>query len=272
MNDALSAQQIAERLREEVPGLQVECVLRTASTNADLLQRLPLLDAPLLLAAEEQTAGRGRAGRSWLAQPHASLTFSLAWPFFRRDISGLLGLPLAVGVAVAGALSEFGIAATLKWPNDIQLGEAKLGGILIETGLVKKAGHRQPWAVIGIGLNIALTAEMQSRIGREAAHMPQLLDRRNALLAALAGRLADMLPRFDADGFAPFADSWNQLHAHAGKEVGILDDGRPARQGVAVGVDQSGRLLLDTATGRIAVTAGDVSLRPSPVPGATAGT
>lgn len=262
MNDALSPKEIATHLGDAAAAIAIECLARTGSTNADLLQRLPHLDSPLLLVAEVQTAGRGRAGRSWLAEPHASLTFSLAWPFFRRDISGLLGLPLAVGVAVADTLAGFGVAASLKWPNDVQLGQAKLGGILIETGSVQRAGYRQPWAVIGIGLNIALTPPMLAEIGREAAQMPQLLGRRNAVLGALAARLAQVLPRFDADGFAPFADGWNRLHAHAGQQVCIVDHGAVLQQGLAAGVDANGCLLLDTAAGRIVITAGDVSLRP----------
>jgi BirA family biotin operon repressor/biotin-[acetyl-CoA-carboxylase] ligase len=264
MNYALSPKEIATHLGDAAAAIAIECLARTGSTNADLLQRLPHLDSPLLLVAEEQTAGRGRAGRSWLAEPHASLTFSLAWPFFRRDISGLLGLPLAVGVAVADTLAGFGVAASLKWPNDVQLGQAKLGGILIETGSVQRAGYRQPWAVIGIGLNIALTPPMLAEIGHEAAQMPQLLGRRNAVLGALAARLAQVLPRFDADGFAPFADGWNRLHAHAGQQVCIVDQGAVLQQGLAAGVDVNGCLLLDTAAGRIVITAGDVSLRPGP--------
>ena len=239
----------------------IECVAETGSTNADLLQRLPQLDSPLLLAAEMQTAGRGRAGRTWLAEPHASLTFSLAWPFFRRDIGGLLGLPLAVGVGVADTLAEFGVAASLKWPNDIQLDEAKLGGILIETGVVRRAGYAQTWAVIGIGLNIALTPSILAGIGRKAAQMPQLLGQRNAVLGGLAARLAQVLPNFDANGFAFFAERWNRLHAHAGQQVSVIDHGVMLHQGQAAGVDDNGCLLLDTPAGRVVVSAGDVSLR-----------
>src|SRR5690606_1293455 len=102
----------------------------------------------------------------------SSLTFSLAWPFFRRQIGGLLGLPLAVGVAVAQALAEFDVAVTLKWPNDVQIGDAKVGGILIETGVVRNAGHAQPWAVLGIGLNIALASDVQAQLGRAVGQLP----------------------------------------------------------------------------------------------------
>ncbi len=119
-------------------------------------------------------------------------------------------------------------------------------------------------AIIGIGLNIAVTPTMLAGIGRAAAQMPQLLGQRNAVLGALAARLAQTLPDFDAHGFPPFAESWNNLHAHAGQHVSILDHGVVLQQGRAAGVDASGCLLLDTPSGRIVVTAGDVSLRPAP--------
>ena len=81
-------------------GVAVEVVRETGSTNADLLARAPRLAQPVLLVAEHQTAGRGRAGRSWLSAPDHSLTFSLAWRF-ADGLRGLAGLPLAVGVALA---------------------------------------------------------------------------------------------------------------------------------------------------------------------------
>ena len=81
-------------------GVAVEVVLETGSTNADLLARAPSLSAPVLLVAEHQTAGRGRAGRSWLSSPGHSLTFSLAWKF-GGGLQKLTGLPLAIGTALA---------------------------------------------------------------------------------------------------------------------------------------------------------------------------
>ncbi|MDF4215328.1 biotin--[acetyl-CoA-carboxylase] ligase, partial [Bacillus amyloliquefaciens] len=84
-------------------GVAVDVVAQTGSTNADLLARAATLEAPLLLVAEHQTAGRGRAGRSWLSSPEGSLTFSLAWKFDGGP-QALVGLPLAIGVALAETL------------------------------------------------------------------------------------------------------------------------------------------------------------------------
>jgi len=239
-------------------GVAVEVVAQTGSTNADLLARASTLAAPLLLIAEHQSAGRGRAGRSWLSSPEGSLTFSLAWRFDGGP-QALLGLPLAVGVALADTLGTLGQQVQLKWPNDVLKDGDKLAGILIETQSAPGGGT---WTVIGIGLNLLMPDEMEAQLGRSAAGMPWLarMDR-DALMAALLDGLADCLREFTARGFAAFSARWNLRHAWQGETVVLLDGGVVRHEGRAAGVDDSGRLLLDTAEGRITVMAGDVSLR-----------
>jgi len=239
-------------------GVAVEAVAQTGSTNADLLARAGTLAAPLLLIAEHQSAGRGRAGRSWLSSPEGSLTFSLAWRFDGGP-QALLGLPLAVGVALADTLGTLGQQVQLKWPNDVLKDGDKLAGILIETQSAPGGGT---WTVIGIGLNLLMPDEMEAQLGRSAAGMPWLarMDR-DALMAALLDGLADCLREFTARGFAAFSARWNLRHAWQGETVVLLDGGVVRHEGRAAGVDDSGRLLLDTDEGRITVMAGDVSLR-----------
>jgi BirA family biotin operon repressor/biotin-[acetyl-CoA-carboxylase] ligase len=254
----LTAAGIAARAADPA-GVAVEVVPETGSTNADLMARAAAgsLAGPVLLLALQQTAGRGRAGRSWLSSAGHSLTFSLAWRFTGPP-QRLSGLPLAVGVAVAEALARLAVPVQLKWPNDIYKDGAKLAGILIET----QTGAGATWAVIGIGLNLVLPDQLEAQIGREAASAPWLarMDR-NELMAALLDSLAATLRHFEAHGFVPFAARWNLLHAWAGRPVRILDQGKVLQQGVAAGVDDTGRLLLDTDQGRVAISAGDVSLR-----------
>lgn len=241
-------------------GIAVEVVAETGSTNADLLARSAGLSGPTVRIAGQQSAGRGRAGRPWLSAPGATLMFSLAWPF-TAPLHGLTGLPLAVGVALAEALTELGVPVTLKWPNDLLKDGSKLAGILIETQAVPACA--QVWAVIGVGLNLLMPDRLEMQIGRSVAAAPWLAQMdRNRLMAALLNRLAAMLAEFSGVGFAGFAARWNRLHAHQGLPVDILDAGRVLHQGLAAGVDDSGRLLLDTATGRLAIVSGDVSLRP----------
>jgi len=239
-------------------GVAVEVVAQTGSTNADLLARAGTLAAPLLLIAEHQSAGRGRAGRSWLSSPEGSLTFSLAWRFDGGP-QALLGLPLAVGVALADTLGTLGQQVQLKWPNDVLKDGDKLAGILIETQSAPGGGT---WCVIGIGLNLLMPDEMEAQLGRSAAGMPWLarMDR-DTLMAALLDGLAGCLREFTARGFAAFSARWNLRHAWQGETVVLLDGGVVRHEGRAAGVDDSGRLLLDTDEGRITVMAGDVSLR-----------
>lgn len=243
--------------RRSNSGVAVEVVRETGSTNADLLARAPRLDGPTLLVAEHQSAGRGRAGRSWLSSPGDSLTFSLAWKF-EGPLPRLTGLPLAVGVALADALAACGVQVQLKWPNDVLKDGNKLAGVLIET----QSAPNGIWAVIGIGLNLRMPDELEARIGREAAAAPWLarMDR-DELMAILLDSLAATLRTFDKAGFGTFCARWNRLHAWQGRQVAILDDGTLLHEGIAAGVDDSGRLLLDSAAGRTAVLAGDVSLR-----------
>ncbi|MBV8666607.1 MAG: biotin--[acetyl-CoA-carboxylase] ligase [Burkholderiaceae bacterium] len=252
----LSADSISALCRPAAQQVAIRVVAETGSTNADLMAEVEHLGCPTFLVAEAQTAGKGRAGRAWHAIPGATLTFSLAWKF-NVPAQALLGMPLAVGVAVAGALAEFGIGVQLKWPNDILLGGRKLGGILIESA---NAGAHI-WAVIGIGINMQVPEELARRIGQAAAAAPDLQAQRERALASLLSHLAEALLQFEQHGFAAFQARWNALHAYRDVEVDIVEQGRILQQGRAIGVDDSGRLLLATPQGQVAVLAGDVSLR-----------
>ncbi|CAN7574266.1 biotin--[acetyl-CoA-carboxylase] ligase [Massilia sp. LjRoot122] len=251
----MKAERIAALARA---GVAVEVVLETGSTNADLLARAAQLTEPVLLVAEHQTAGRGRAGRSWLSSSDNSLTFSLAWKFDGGP-QVLSGLPLAVGVALGDALAQLGVQVQLKWPNDVLKDGAKLAGILIETQSAPGGGT---WAVIGIGLNLIMPDEVEALLGRSAAGAPWLARmEREVLMAALLDALAEALRLFARQGFGAFSARWNLRHAWQGQTVVILDNGQVLQEGLAAGVDDAGRLLLDTAEGRTTVLAGDVSLR-----------
>jgi BirA family biotin operon repressor/biotin-[acetyl-CoA-carboxylase] ligase len=255
----MNAQRIMALSRAGALGqVSVEVVAETGSTNADLLARAPRLASAVLLVAEHQTAGRGRAGRSWLSAPGHSLTFSLAWKF-DGGLHRLTGLPLAVGTALAETLGRLGQPVQLKWPNDVLKDGDKLAGILVETAA---ASDGAAWAVIGIGLNLAMPDELEQQIGRPVAAVPWLarMDR-DTLLAAVLDGLLDALRLFDKSGFSAFAARWNLLHGWQGQLVTIIDRGEILHEGLAAGVDDAGRLLLDTESGRVAIVAGDVSLR-----------
>ena len=216
--------------------MQIVVLAQTASTNADLLAQADTLSSPHALFAEQQSAGRGRGGRAWHSEAETSLTFSLAWKF-DTPLHALLGLPLAVGVALAEALAQLGVQVQLKWPNDLLKDGKKLAGILIET-ITTPSGN---WAVIGIGMNLQVSPDLEEKIGKPVADAPWLaqLDR-NILAAHLLDSLTRNLEIFAEAGLAPFTQRWQQLHAFAGEEVLILDQGQIVQQGRASGLDSQG--------------------------------
>src|SRR5690606_17014668 len=160
----------------------VRVVTRCSSTNDILLREAPA--HPVLLAAEEQSAGRGRRGRRWHSAPGAGLTFSLGRQM-RRPARELAALSLVPGVAVTRALRASGVAsAALKWPNDLVVHGAKLGGILVET----RSGASSAYAVIGVGINCRRDAALAQRLRRRIAFLDDFLaaPARNAILARTA--------------------------------------------------------------------------------------
>jgi len=237
----------------------IEIVAETGSTNADLLARTATLAQPTLRWALHQTAGKGRAGRTWLAPENGALTFSLAWKL-ALPLQALTGLSLAVGCVLSKQMNTFDIPARLKWPNDILRDGAKLAGILIETA-VDRHDRNAVWVVIGIGVNLARSSELSHELGHAVADASDVERDSEQWMGALLGGLATMLVQFEREGFASFVAQWNALDAYAGQDVKIMDQGRVLHQGCAAGVDAEGRLLLDTADGQIAIVAGDVSLR-----------
>lgn len=240
---------------------RVDCALRVDSTNQRLLDARAD-DDPQALFAEAQTAGRGRRGREWRSPFGANLYLSLAWSF--EGWPPALGtLPLAVGVACARALRDTGVrGVTLKWPNDLRIGSAKLGGILIEQR--GEFGGRCR-VVVGLGLNVAMTAQQAGAITQAWTSVHAQPDSasvtRHALAVRLLDHLAAALADFERTGFAPFRDEWQQLDASAGREVRIEGAGRTL-EGHACGIDDAGALIVETPDGqRHHLHAGEVSLR-----------
>jgi BirA family biotin operon repressor/biotin-[acetyl-CoA-carboxylase] ligase len=166
-----------------VPGVEVRVVARCSSTNA--LLRDERSAGPVLLAAELQTAGRGRHGRRWRSARGAGATFSI-----RRHMAceqrRLTGLSVAVGVSSARALRGLGArGVTLKWPNDLMVNRRKLGGILIET----RPASPGSVVIVGIGINCRAQPRLGARLGRGVAALDAVLRHRvsrNVVVGAVA--------------------------------------------------------------------------------------
>lgn len=261
---------LREQLAALLPGMVVEVRASIDSTNSELMRRAREgITLPTLLAAEVQTAGRGRMGRSWQSgpdsgpgggaqsgtqpghQPGAALTFSLGLPLAPRDWSGL---SLAAGLAVADSLHP---QVRIKWPNDLWWQGRKLAGILVETA--GSGGHDAPrYAVIGIGLNI--TALPAAGLRTPPAWLQEALpgiDAPSALLR-LAAPLVQAMQAFEHTGFAPLTARFATRDALAGQALSLSD----GTQGTASGVGPDGALHLRTASGMQAVRSLEVSVRP----------
>ncbi|MGI9117174.1 MAG: biotin--[acetyl-CoA-carboxylase] ligase [Gaiellales bacterium] len=201
--------------------------------------------AGTVCVTDHQTAGRGRRGRVWDDPPGKALMFSyLARP--ARPTAELAALSLVVGVVVAEALP---LDPRVRWPNDIVLGDGKLGGILVE--LVTPA-DQPPFAVIGIGINVNLTADELPPTDRLPATSLLVAGGaevdRVALLERIAAGLDMALADFDAGGLAPFVARYAALDGLAGHRVTLrLPQGDAT--GTVTGIDAEGRLLLRTDDG-----------------------
>jgi BirA family transcriptional regulator, biotin operon repressor / biotin---[acetyl-CoA-carboxylase] ligase len=221
--------------------------LRATTSTNDRARALARAGAPhgALVTAAEQSAGRGRQGRSWSAPPGRALLMSIVV----RDPPALL--PLAAALAVA---EVSGPRARIKWPNDVLLDGRKVAGILAE------GRPHEGWAVLGVGLNVAvrvdeLPLELRATagtLGREPAEVEPTLAR---LLSALERAL-------DLDD-AALLDAYRARDALSGQEVRWAEG-----TGRAIGVDASGRLVVELADGRrTALSAGEVHLEARPPPG-----
>jgi BirA family transcriptional regulator, biotin operon repressor / biotin---[acetyl-CoA-carboxylase] ligase len=259
----------------------IDVVQSTGSTNADLLARA--LDGEpegTVLATEDQRAGRGRLGRTWITPPRAALTFSL---LVRPDVPPARRgwLPLLTGVAVAEAITSVtGVATSLKWPNDIlsspvEPGPGKLVGILAEAAADA--------IVVGIGVNVSTEASELPERGPgalpaasllTAGAPPGTLDRTLLLLAILAA----FERRYRAWREAAGDPEASGVRAEYVRKSGTI--GRPVRaelpggqalSGPAVGVDADGRLLVrSSADAGPAGPAGSAGTAGSVVPVAAA--
>lgn len=245
------------------------------STNTALLQAAQE-GAPsgMVYAAEFQSAGRGRLGRRWIGSMGDTLMASLLWRF-ELGVADLAGLSLVVGIAVMRTLAALGLPQTgptrigLKWPNDILLLDndqraGKLGGVLVElTGDTLGPSV----VVMGLGLNLRWQTPVDEAPPEQAvATLAQLgctVDR-NHLLASLLQSLAELLPAFEQQGFAPLRSEWERYHGYQGQTVQLIHPRSAPLRGQALGVAPDGALRLLTAEGEQLIHTGEISLRGVP--------
>ncbi|HSW93368.1 MAG TPA: biotin--[acetyl-CoA-carboxylase] ligase [Gammaproteobacteria bacterium] len=203
--------------------------------------------------AEEQTAGRGRFGKSWYSPHGTNIYCSLLWRF-QASTQDVSGLGIAVGVMVVNALRRYGVttAVQLKWPNDVLAMNRKLAGILLERD--HKAG-----VVIGVGLNVDVRAAGE----KTWIDLSELTDQpvqRNALAGTLLNEMLGQLPRFERDGLAPFLSAWKEHDALLDRPILVVTPGHK-KAGIMRGITGSGELRLEDENGIQCFRYGEVSIR-----------
>ena len=238
------------------------------STN-DLARALAAQGAPegTLVLAEEQTAGRGRLGRAWLAPRGTSLLFSL---LFRPALLPSQAFRLAMLCSLAAARAIETVTALpihLKWPNDLVLRGQKLGGVLSESSFT---GERLDFVIVGLGLNVNLDVSTLPEIAATATSLSAALGRPVARLPLLQRLLQEIEAGYgDVVQGEALRAAWAARLSTLGQMVRVT--GGTEEEGMAEGVDADGALLLRRADGTLGrITVGDVTLRPTgDVPGSS---
>jgi BirA family biotin operon repressor/biotin-[acetyl-CoA-carboxylase] ligase len=258
----------------------VRWVAETGSTNADAMALVRGGEAEgIVVVADHQLAGRGRAGRTWTAPAEASLLFSVVL----RPPVAVMGLTtMVMGVAAADALASVaGVTPRLKWPNDLvwpgdgTATDRKLGGILAEAdwpaGSTPDAGHRAPApeeraaVVVGVGINVRWPDSLPPDLAEIAVacnHLTSAPVDREALLVAILRNLDELYTALIAGGRAPLLEAWTDRSATLGRRVRAQLGSREV-VGTAASVTAEGHLVIETEAGNETISAGDVvHLRP----------
>ena len=245
-------------------------VAETDSSNAELLNRARAQGAsearPWLRGAHRQRSARGRAGRAWQNTLGACLMFSCAFDT-RLQGATLPSLSPLIGLATCESLRALaGDQAgrlQVKWPNDLQLDDAKLAGVLVETVRNGTGAGAGQVVVIGIGINLTGGTELSQTLQRPIADWARLQATAALpdLIAAMALAWQSAIGQLESAGFDRMLERYARVDALAGQCVDVLDQGRLLHRGHAGGLDGHGRLLVHTAAGCIPIAVGEVSVR-----------
>jgi len=248
----------------DLPGFSVEVLAQVDSTNDELMRRARKgYTDPILLLANEQTAGKGRRGKIWHSVPGQSLTFSLG-----LNLNPMMwsGLSLVVGLGILRGLDPLRkMSIGLKWPNDLWIGPAtgarKLGGILIESNVIGSPNHANKqnqgrYCVVGIGINIMAPKDVSLKmpaIGLE--DLDPALTPQTALLKVVP-EVVKYVKKFCSQGFPGFVTEFNALDVLNGEAVSMTN----GVQGRARGVNALGELLIQTEEGLVTISSDEVSV------------
>ncbi|HSH42203.1 MAG TPA: biotin--[acetyl-CoA-carboxylase] ligase [Arenicellales bacterium] len=261
----LDAAAIRQCLSPEAGALdpRIEVLDEVDSTSAELARGNDAASAGMRVClAEKQTAGRGRRGRTWVAEPYRDLMMSMAVSY-RQWPAELPTLGLVTAMQVVDALSALGVPGLgVKWPNDVVHARGKVCGVLLD---VTGEAHGACRVIIGIGINVSTGEDRTREIARQWTDLSALAGRtldRNDIAGRCLDRLLPAYDRFPAAGFSPYRSAWTNHDRLCGRQVSVDCADGSTFQGEAAGVDESGRLVVLGADGaRHCFTQGDVSVR-----------
>lgn len=263
----LTPDAVRSGLNTRYVGRHVTCFGVVNSTNDWMKQEAERgAEEGSLAIADRQTAGRGRLNRRWEAPAGSSLLVSLLFrpTFIGPDKAQLITIICSLAAADAVQMTT-GVAAGLKWPNDLLLDGRKLAGILTELGFEPDTAgvDRLLWCVVGIGLNVNVDFSTQPELADVAISLAMALGRPVPRLPLLQRMLEGVERRYEElrAGHSPHCE-WAERLVTLGQPVSVTGSGG-TRTGVAEGVDETGALLLRETSGTLTrVLAGDVTLRP----------
>jgi BirA family biotin operon repressor/biotin-[acetyl-CoA-carboxylase] ligase len=261
----LAKERIISRLypgiAESLSGFDVHFSI--GSTNTEAMVKASTHYSTYLVLAEHQSRGKGRRGRTWVSPFGHNLYMSLLWTF-TGGVGELEGLSLVCALAVLRTLNKLSYTGMrVKWPNDVLFNGKKLAGILLEVNGDMSGPCK---LVIGIGLNIDMPVSAGRVIDQPFSDLRSVngqVQDRNLVASVLVSELVLMIREFEVSGFKPFMSEWAVADAYHGLDIEVISP-LYSQIGVCAGVDQSGRLLLDTMEGRKVVSSGEVtpSVRP----------
>ncbi len=263
LNQALIEKNLCATTRELLDQL---IILENVSSTNDYLLHV-LKEKPrqtMACLAEYQTKGRGRHGRHWISSFASGCCLSLLW-HFECGPNEIMGLSLAMGVAIVNALKRYGISEgiALKWPNDILWQGRKLAGILIEM-IAESYGLCS--VVVGIGLNLQMPAQPHQELSQPWVNLADIVEQppqRNYFIALLLNELVQTLRVFSSKDLDEFIAEWQQYDSLLGQEV-VLNTASGEVLGVMQGISSRGELLLETHDGKLSSFAhGEVSIKKS---------
>lgn len=261
--DTLDKLTLTNALNTKIMGSNLEIMMSTVSTQEEARQRAEL-DAPegTLIIAEEQTGGKGRMGRKWFSPSGKGIWMSLILRP-QQALEYTSQLTLLTGVAVCRAIRKTTkLQVGIKWPNDILLNQRKISGILLESTIEDKVVR---YCIAGIGISVNVDSDQYPEEIRDIATSLKIANGapvdRTMLIAAVLEEFETLYSLYNEEGFVPIASLWEALSVTINHEV-VINTAQGRREGIAVGLDPSGALLVDIGMGNVVkVISGDVVLK-----------